>query len=551
MQMIPNFRRPFGLSRRDVFRAGGVMAASGMLQSEAMATPPQSVAGQLHIGPDIYRSIGVRPVINARGTITVISGSQTLPEVKAAMDWASRRYVDIDELMQAVGKRLGELTGAEWGMVTTGAAGAIQVATCACVAGADPDKLELLSYRIGAPGLKYEVIIPKSSRNAYDHSVRAVGVRIVEPANMKELEDALSPQTAMIYLLTESHEYNSGPMSIENVAAAAHKRGVPVFVDAAAESLITPNVHLKRGADLVAYSGGKCLRGPQCAGLLLGRKDLVQAAWVCSAPHHTVCRALKAGKEEIVGMLAAVEMWMQRDHAAEERTWTSWLEEIATRLKPLNGVTTKLEPARGIDNRTPTLGIQWDANLIDLTEDELEQILWNGEPRIAIGGAGSFLPFPPNEGHAVTITPYMLVSGEQKIVAEHLYRAFSTAPKPGGRKKAGSPIADLSGEWDVHVGFVSGNADHGFVIRQTGNDIVGTHFGQAAIRELKGTIEGNKVLIRSSYLLHGARLDYMFEGTVSNDELQGNLCVGEYGSGHWSAKRRKPQFPRGGRPIPG
>lgn len=549
--MISNFWRQLGLSRRDIFRAGGLMAASGMLSSEATAAPPQSVAGQLQIGPDIYRSIGVRPLINARGTVTVVSGSQTLPEVKAAMDWASRRYVHIDELMQAAGKRLGELTGAEWGMVTTGAAGAIQVATCACVAGADPDKLELLSYRVAAPGLKYDVVIPKSSRNAYDHSVRAVGVRILEPANMNELEDALSPQTAMIYLLTESHDYNSGPMSIENVAAAAHKHGVPVFVDAAAESLITPNVHLKRGADLVAYSGGKCIRGPQCAGLLLGRKDLVQAAWVCSAPHHTVCRALKAGKEEIVGMLAAVEMWMKRDHAAEERTWTSWLEEIAARLKPLSGVTTKIEPARGIDNRTPTLALQWDPNLIDLTEDELEQILWDGEPRIAICGKGSFLPFPPNEGHAATITPYMLVAGEQKIVAEHLYRALSAAPKPGSRKKGESPAADLSGEWDVHVEFVSGNADHSFILAQNGNDMIGTHVGQAAVRELKGTIDGNKVLIRSAYLLHGARLDYTFEGTADHSQMQGNLSVGEYGSGRWSAKRRAPQFPRGGRAIPG
>ncbi|HXE13644.1 MAG TPA: aminotransferase class V-fold PLP-dependent enzyme [Bryobacteraceae bacterium] len=548
--MMNTFWRQLGLSRRDIFRAGGLMAAGGMIASEA-ATPPQTVVGQLHVGPDIYHSIGVRPLINARGTVTVVSGSQTLPEVKAAMDWASRRYVQIDELMEAVGKRLGELTGAEWGMVTTGAAGAIQVATCACVVGADPDKMELLSYRVAAPGIKYDVIIPRSSRNAYDHSIRAVGVRIVEPKDINELEAALSPQTAMIYLLAESRDYNAGPMSIENVAAAAHKRGVPVFVDAAAESLITPNVHLKRGADLVAYSGGKCIRGPQCAGLLLGRKDLVQAAWVNSAPHHTVCRALKAGKEEIVGMLAAVEMWMKRDHAAEEKTWTSWLDEIAARLKPIDGITTKIQPAHGIDNRTPTLGVQWDPNLIDLTEDELEQILWDGEPRIAIGGKGSFLPFPPNESHAATITPYMLEPGEQKIVADHLYRAFSTAPKPGSRKKADSPAADLSGEWDVHVAFVSGNADHSFSIRQTGNDIAGTHVGQAAIRELKGTMDGNKVLIRSSYLLHGARLDYTFEGTGDKDQMQGNLSVGEYGFGRWSAKRRKAKFPRGGRAIPG
>ena len=513
-------------------------------QSPAPASP-------LHIGADIYQSLGVRPLINARGTITVITGSQTLPEVKAAMDQASRHYVHIDELMEAVGKHLGELTGAEWGMVTTGAAGALSVATCACVAGADPDKLELLANQLACPGMKTEVIIPRSSRNVYDHSIRAIGVKIVEPANMEELELAIGPNTAMVMLLTATRDYDQGPMSIENVAAAAHRHGVPVLTDAAAEVLAVPNIHLKRGADLVSYSGGKCLCGPQCAGLLLGRKDLVQAAWVASAPHHTICRSLKVGKEEIVGMLAAVEMWMKRDHAAEEKTWTSWLELIAARLKPIAGITTTIRPATGVDNRTPSLRIQWDRNRLDLTEDELEQILWDGEPRIAIGGKGSFLPFPPDQSNTTTVFAYMLMLGEEKIVAERLYQALSNAPKTGSRKKPAPPAANLSGQWDLHLEFVSGNADHSFAIEQTGNDLNGTHQGQAAIREMKGTLDGDNVVLRSSYTLHGARLNFTFRGTANHDQMQGTLVVGEYGEGRWSAKRHQPQFPRGGRPIPG
>jgi hypothetical protein len=411
--------------------------------------------------------------------------------------------------------------------------------------------LELLANQVSCPGMKTEVIIPRSSRNVYDHSIRALGVKIVEPATFEELELALGPNTAMVMLLTASRDYEQGPLSIENVAAAAQRRGVPVLTDAAAEILTVPNIHLKRGADLVSYSGGKCIRGPQCAGLLLGRKDLVQAAWVASAPHHTVCRSLKVGKEEIVGMLAAVEMWMKRDHAAEEKTWTSWLETIEARVKPIAGLTTQIRPARGVDNRTSSLALQWDRERIDLTGDELEQILWDGEPRICIGGKGSFLPFPPDESNRASIVPFQLSPGEEKIVAERLYQAFSNAPKAGARKKPAAPAANLSGRWDVHVEFVSGSADHSFSLEQNSNELTGTHQGQAAIRDMKGTLDGASVLLRSSYTQHGARLNYTFRGTVENGRMQGSLLVGEYGEGKWTARRHQGQFPSGGRPIPG
>ncbi len=532
------------VSRRDLFRAGGLLAAGGLAASDAA---PQG----LQIGPDIYQSLGVRTLINARGTITVITGSQTLAEVKAAMDQASRHYVQIDELMEAAGKRLAALTGADWGMVTTGAAGALSVAACACMTGGDPDKMELLANQVSCPGMKTEVIIPRSSRNVYDHSIRALGVKIVEPTTMDEMELAFGPNTAMVMLLSAAGGYDEGPLSIDRVAAAAHRHNIPVLTDAAAEILTVPNIHLKRGADLVSYSGGKCLRGPQCAGLLLGRKDLVQAAWAASAPHHTVCRSLKVGKEEIVGMLTAVEMWTKRDHAAEEKAWTTWLQQIADKLRPVAGLSTSIRPARGVDNRTPDLNIQWDRGRIDLTEDELEEILWEGDPRIAIGGKGSFLPFPPDESNQTTIYPFMLMPGEAEIVADRLHRAFSKAPKRGSREPVAAPSANLSGQWDVHLEFVAGSADHSFTIEQKGNGLAGTHQGQAAIRELQGALDGNQVVIRSSYTQHGARLNFTFSGTVENDQMQGGLLAGEYGEGRWSARRHGHTFPSGGRPIPG
>src|SRR5215475_5049342 len=169
--MITFWRRRWArLSRRDLFRAGGLLAASG-------AIPAESTPQDLRIGPDIYNSLGVRTLINARGTITVITGSLTLPEVKSALDQASRHFVQIDELLDAAGRRLAALTGAEWGMVTTGAAGSLSVATCACMTGFDPDKMELLANQLSCPGMKTEVIIPRNSRNVYDHSIRALGVK--------------------------------------------------------------------------------------------------------------------------------------------------------------------------------------------------------------------------------------------------------------------------------------------------------------------------------------------------------------------------------------
>src|SRR6266850_5992466 len=202
-------------------------------------------------------------------------------------------------------------------------------------------------------GMKNEVIIPKYSRNVYDHAIRMVGVKIVEVHDPSELESAFHDSTAMAYILGGPGD--DGPLGTRVVAEAAKRRNVPVIVDAAAEILtLKPNVHLERGATAVAYSGGKCIRGPQAAGLLLGEKKWLQAAWANSAPHHAFGRSLKVGKEEIMGMLAAVEMWVKRDHQAEWKQWVAWCDQISAGLKKIDGVTTKMgEPNEGLSNRTP------------------------------------------------------------------------------------------------------------------------------------------------------------------------------------------------------
>src|SRR5579871_1604714 len=293
------------LSRRDLFRRGGALAAAPALlstpRSAAAAAP--ATAGRLQLGADIYKSIGVRPLINCRGTLTVISGSLELPEVRAAVDAGGQHHVVLDELMDAVARRIAEITGAEWALVSSGCAAGMAHTTAACVTGGNPE------LHVRVPDLtgfaKDEVVIPRHSRNQYDQAVRSVGVRVIEVADAAEYESALGPKVAMVYVFAGPRA-ESGPLPYDAIYSIAKKKNIPTLVDAAAEMLTVPNVHLQRGATLVGYSGGKCIRGPQCAGILLGRKDLVKAAWVSSAPHHGHGRTMKLGKEEAIGMLMAI-----------------------------------------------------------------------------------------------------------------------------------------------------------------------------------------------------------------------------------------------------
>src|SRR3954451_20656085 len=375
-----------GLSRREWFRRGGILSGVPAylgLARTAQASP--AAAGKLQLGADLYKSIGVRTVINCRGTLTVISGSVELPEVRAAVEAGGQRHVVLDELMDAIARRLAELTGAEWALVSAGCAAGIAHTTAACVTGGNPD----LHVRI--PDLsgfaKDEVVIPKASRNEYDQAIRSVGVRIVEVGDVAEYEAALGPKVAMVYIMSGPRMEN-GSLNYDAVYSIAKKKNIPVFTDAAAEMLTVPNIYLQRGSTFVGYSGGKCLRAPQCSGLILGRKDLLQAAWVSSAPHHGHGRTMKIGKEEMVGLLAAVEMWLQRDHKKEDELWTQWMQTIADRVAKVDGVTTAVRPPRGLSNHSPGLSINWNPAKLGITGEEVSNILWTTEPRIALGGGG-------------------------------------------------------------------------------------------------------------------------------------------------------------------
>ncbi len=534
-----------GITRRELVRRGGLLSLlpallrGGSASAAPLAAAAAAPGAGLQLGPEIYQSIGVRPLINARGTITVIGGSTMLPEVRAAMDAASRHYVQLDELAEAIGARLAQLTGAEWGVITDGAAAALTLATAACVTGGNPDLHVRVPDLRGFP--RDECIVPRHSRTVYDASVRAVGVRMVEVATPEELEAAFGPRTALVYLM--GGRGGDGPLPPSAVCEAAKKRRVPVLVDAAAEILTVPNVHLQAGADLVAYSGGKCMRGPQAAGLLLGRADLVKAAWVGSAPHHGFARGFKVGKEEAIGMLMAVEMWFRRDHDAEWRLWESWLEHISKRVTAIDGVTAYVtqptvpgecpDPC-GLSNRMPSLHIRWEQARFGLSGEQAVRHLFETSPRVTLSGARGRIG--PNQT-GLTIDPYMMAPGDERVVADRIC-ALLKDPQLAPVTKPAPPAVDLTGSWDVRIQYAASSATHALHLRQRGNAIEGIHDGDFVSRDASGTIDGDALLIRSDFPeSRGDRLKFTFSGKVSGDGMGGELDMGEYLKATWVATR--------------
>ncbi len=393
---------------------------------------------------DIYRRIGVRPIINARGTWTYISGSLELPEVRQAKQQAAQHFVDIFELQQAVGKRLAELSGAEFGMVTSGAAGAMAAATAACIAGADPAKVWQLP---DTTGLKSEVVM-YGGRSAFDNAIRLAGGKLVLVRGLEELQAAINSNTAMVYTTRDGEE-------LEKILAVTKKAGVPLLVDQAAgiPPIDKMTRYAKLGVDLYCFSGGKGLCGPQCSGLLLGRKDLIQAALANYSPWEgSVCRPMKVGKEEMMGCLAAVEAWMKKDLNALDREWNARVKRIAKLVETVPGVSTDIQIPRG-GNRYPTLTVKWDEQAFGLTVAECAKRLRDGEPRIEVltasnpslvpavhegdpkGASKSERPPRPDQLRIVSMT---LQPGEEMVVGRRLREILGAARKAGER---GAPTA--------------------------------------------------------------------------------------------------------------
>lgn len=534
---MENPTRNMRLTRRSLLKSTGMLSAAAAAAPLSFAAPAAgSGDGMCPVNSgsseeNLYTRIGIRPIVNARGTFTIISGSQSLPQVKQAMFEASHYYVQMDEMMAAVGAEIAKQMGAPSAIVTTGCEAAIAAATVACMAGTDPEKSQAMPY-IKKRG---QVIIPKYSRNPYDFGIRMSGPEIVEVETEEEFRSKLTDQVAMIYLLSGPRAFQE-PLSIKTVCAIAKEKNIPVFVDAAAEEPRRPNIHLAAGATFVAYSGGKCMRGPQAAGVLLGPKDLCYAAFWNAAPHHNWGRALKVGKEEAMGMLAAVEQWYKRDHEAEQKQWLEWDTYIADAVKDIPSVTTKITmPDEDLSNRAPTLAIHWDAAKVGITGTELIEKLDKGTPRILV--AGGHGRRPDKMESSLGIMPYMMQPGDYKIVAETIAKYMHN---PGHYENppvyTGSP-ADLAGTWNVAIQYVRGVGEQQFILQQDGGKLSGQQKGEIFNATFEGKVNANHATLTSSMATNGYQVPFTFTGVVEGNRFSGDVKMGEYGAATFTATK--------------
>lgn len=529
------------MKRRSVIKGLSMLPVAGSLfPFKSVLASPGDVSSLVNSElpfdeKNIFRSIGVEPIINCRGTFTIIGGSIERPEVRAAMEAASKDFIQYDELADGIGKRLAELTGAEWGVVTAGCAAAMKQVTAACVTGGNPEKLIRIPDLDGFD--KTEVIIPRNSRNTYDHAIRNIGVKIITVETMEELKNAINARTAMIYLMAFDEAQEGQEMTLAKIAAVAKPKSIPIMIDAAAEILTIPNIHLQRGADIVVYSGGKAICGPQCAGLALGRKDILMSAWQASSPHHGPGRDNKVGREEMMGMLAAVEAWTKRDHAAEWKTWLSWLDHIAKKVKAIDGVSTSVVEPTELSNHSPVLHISWDPDKLHITGEEVAEEFGKTKPRIAIGGSSK------DGTTRISITTGQMQPGNEKVVADRIYHFLSQKRSPRSDAMT-APAGNVSGRWDATIEFFSSKSQHTLFFEQDGNWIQGSHKGDFSTRELNGTIEGNQVKLRSVDRQIADHITFIFSGILTGDIISGQIHMGEYRTANFTATRSKNKGPR-------
>jgi uncharacterized pyridoxal phosphate-dependent enzyme len=355
-------------------------------------------------------------VINCEGTMTMLGGSLPHPELEAVMTMAGRHFVSIPELEVAAGVRIAEMLKLPedyTALVTSGAAAAIQSGLAGILTGSNETLIQQLP---DLTGMKSEVIIQKSHRNPFDHQLRSTGIKLIEIETVDQLRSAVNDRTAMMHFTNFANA--AGQIKVDEWVKLAKQYNLPCMNDAAADT--PPVSHLwdytNMGYDLVTFSGGKAIRGPQCAGLLIGRKEMVDNALLNNSPHEdTIGRSQKVGKEEILGMVKALELFLAEDHDALAREWQDRLEGISREITKVSGVSTSFF-VPDIANHVPHMRITWDEARIALTAHDASKLLRSSKPAIAIGGG---------EGHpGLAMNSFMLQPGEDKIVAVQLSRLF-------------------------------------------------------------------------------------------------------------------------------
>ena len=403
-------------TRRSFMGSLGAIAGALLNPRKLLSSPSPPAATKIKgFGStgNVYEELGVTTVINGQGTMTVLGGSLMRPEVEAVMDLAGRHFVSIPELEVAAGKRIAEILKLPAGyaaIVTCGAAAAMESGLAGILTGDNPKFLEQIP---DLTGMKSEVIIQKSHRNPFDHQLRNTGAKLIVIETREELRKAVNPKTAMMHFSNFANA--DGQIKVDEWVKLAKEFGIPTFIDAAADT--PPVSHLwdyaNMGYDLIAFSGGKAIRGPQCAGILLGRKDLVAYALLNNSPHEdTIGRSQKVGKEEIVGLVKALECYLNEDREALNKEWQRRLESISSKITALPSVTTSYF-VPDMANHVPHIEIKWDSQRIQISPHDASTTLRKGTPSIVVSAG--------EKRGALSMNSFMLQPGEETIIADKLY----------------------------------------------------------------------------------------------------------------------------------
>jgi L-seryl-tRNA(Ser) seleniumtransferase len=405
------------MKRRELIKNLSILPLSGAIIGSTI--PFESIVASPVSPPapkrDIFKELGIRTFINAAGTYTAMSGSLMHDEVVDVIRSSSEEFAMIDEVQEKVGAKIAAICHAEDATVTAGCWSALVLGTAGVLTGTDMKKVAQLP---NVEGIKSEVIVQKTHNHAYVHAITNTGVKIVEIETAEELEKAVNEKTAMMWFL--NYAAPDGKIKDKEWVALGKKHGIPTMIDMAAD--LPPMENLWKfndmGFDLVCVSGGKGLRGPQSAGILMGKKDLIAAARLNAPPRGgNIGRGMKVNKEEILGMYVALEKFVSINHQKEWKMWEDHVSVIENAAKKVNGVTTKVT-IPPVANVTPTLTISWDINKVKLTKDELLEKLRNGDPSIAVMGSGD---------SSINITVWMLKPGQEKVVAKRVQEELNKA----------------------------------------------------------------------------------------------------------------------------
>ncbi len=397
------------MKRREIIkRLSLAPLATGLL----VGTPLESIsASPLSVKRDLFKELGLRTFINAAGNYTSMTASLMHDDVMEAIQSASKEYVMLDEVHDKVGQKIATLCKAEAAMVTAGCWSALVLGTAGILTGMDPKKVSQLP-KLEGTGMKSEVIIQKTHINGYHHALTNTGVSIVSIETLEEAENAINEKTAMLWFL--NREAPLGKIQHQPWLDLAKKHNIPTMIDMAADVPPVENLwkYNVMGFDLVCISGGKAICGPQSAGILMGKKDLIAAARLNGPPAGgNIGRGMKVNKEEMIGMYVALDSYIKRDHAQDWKTWEDRIEAINAAVKKVQGVTTEvIVPA--VANHTPSLEISWDRKKVNVTRDEFGKRLRNGSPSIEVIGW--------EKEDSIRITVFMLKTGQEKVVAKRI-----------------------------------------------------------------------------------------------------------------------------------